>query len=135
SLFSHFYSFSHLSMLLSTISAGTGLLAAIYLINREKRLLTLEQGLLITVAVASLIYFNVSEILLCMLVLVVGYARREAILFWMGLVFLPVFIILYYYDVEMTLLAKSFSLMGTGLVLLAGKFYMDHRVTNQSRPS
>jgi uncharacterized membrane protein len=135
SLFSHFYGFSHLSMLLSTIIAGTGLLAAIYLINREKRLLTLEQGLLITVAVASLIYFNVSEILLSMLILVVGYARREAIFFWMGLVFLPIFIILYYYEVEMTLLAKSFSLMGTGLVLLAGKFYVDHRVINQSRQS
>lgn len=133
--FHHFFSGSLHSKFLGSVIMGAGLLTSISLINREKKKLTLEQGTLIIVAIALLVYFNVSQILLSLFIVTIGYARREALLFWAGLTFLPLFIIIYYHGVEMTLLAKSLSLMGTGFVLLAGKFYMDHRVINQSRHS
>lgn len=140
SLFSHvagisYFGYVHNLKTVNALIAGIALLAVIYLINREKKVLTLEQSLLIAIAVASLICLNVFEILLSIFVLTLGYARREAPFLWLGLTFLPLFIVMYYYEVEMTLLSKSLSLMGTGLILLAGKFYMDHRVINQSRHS
>ena len=133
--FHHFFSGSLHAKFLGSVIMGSGLLTSIYLINRDKKKLAPEQGILITAAIALLVYFNVSEILLSLLIVTLGYARRETLLFWAGLAFLPQFIFIYYYGVQMTLLAKSLSLMGTGLVLLAGKFYMDHRVINQSSHS
>lgn len=44
---------------------------------------------------------------------------------WVGLLALAYFLVLYYYDLNMTLLAKSFVLMGTGALFLGGLYLLN----------
>lgn len=54
-----------------------------------------------------------------LLVLVLGFRHGRRLLMGLALAFLALFLTLFYYNLNLTLLAKSFLLMGTGLALLA----------------
>lgn len=51
-------------------------------------------------------------------VLVIGFWRGERLLTALGLLFLPVFLIVFYYDLDITLLEKSFMLLAGGALML-----------------
>ena len=51
--------------------------------------------------------------------LALGFWRSERILTALGLLFVPVFIVVFYYDLQLTLLDKSLMLMAGGAALLA----------------
>jgi uncharacterized membrane protein len=55
------------------------------------------------------------------LVLLVGFSRGNRIVTALGALFLAGFISFYYYNLELSLLAKSFALMGSGVVLLGAR--------------
>ena len=59
--------------------------------------------------------------------LVLGYALGDRILLGVGFVFLPAFIVMYYYDLDVSLLAKSGILGATGAVLLGARWYLSTR--------
>lgn len=56
--------------------------------------------------------------------MVLGYAKHELLLLVMGGLLMPVFLFLYYYNLDFSLMAKSGVLVGSGLVLLAGRAYL-----------
>jgi hypothetical protein len=58
-------------------------------------------------------------ILAALIGLLLGFQRGNSLLLGLALAFLAVFLIGYYYNLNLTLLTKSFILMGTGLILLA----------------
>lgn len=56
-----------------------------------------------------------------------GYARDDRMLTALGLVFMPVFIVGYYYSLNTTLIVKSGVLFGSGAVLLIARAYLGTR--------
>ncbi|MFS8038932.1 DUF4401 domain-containing protein [Xanthobacter sp. AM11] len=56
-----------------------------------------------------------------LLVLIVGHALHDVALRVAGILALPVFLVLWYYGRDMTFLEKSATLVGSGLLLLAGQ--------------
>jgi uncharacterized membrane-anchored protein len=59
--------------------------------------------------------------------LIFGYATLDKALIAVGTVFFPVFIVVYYYDLQVDLASKSLLLLASGLVLLAGWFLLNRR--------
>jgi uncharacterized membrane protein len=58
-------------------------------------------------------------ILAAIIVLTVGFWRGNLLLMGLATAFLAGFLTAYYYNLDFTLLVKSFILMGTGVLLLA----------------
>lgn len=58
--------------------------------------------------------------------LLLGYGRAERPLLWLGFLFLVVFLGTFYYNLNMTLLAKSITLMSSGVALLAARVGLRH---------
>lgn len=63
-----------------------------------------------------------SAILVAIGLLVLGYALQERPALFLGTVLLPVFLTLYYYDLDQTLDRKAVILAGSGVILLAVRF-------------
>jgi len=57
-----------------------------------------------------------------------GHLERNVILKGLGLIFLPVYVIAFYYNLATTLLVKSFVLIGTGVVLWMIRWYLSRRI-------
>ena len=70
--------------------------------------------------------------LLAIMLLVLGYARHERPLLATGVALIPVFLFLYYYQLDLSLLQKSAALAGSGALLLAGRFYLRRRGWDKS---
>lgn len=56
-------------------------------------------------------------------VLLLGFHRRSVVLLGMAVLFVLVFGVGYYYDLQLSLLAKSLALLGSGLVLLGLRLF------------
>ena len=63
-------------------------------------------------------------VILSICLMVLGYAKHEKLLLLMGNLLMPVFIFLYYYNLDISLMAKSGVLVGSGIILLAGRGYL-----------
>ena len=63
-------------------------------------------------------------ILLAIMLMVLGYARHERLLLATGAALIPIFLFLYYYQLDLSLLQKSAALAGSGALLLAGRCYL-----------
>ncbi len=66
-------------------------------------------------------------ILLAITLLVLGYAKHELLSTVLGALLIPVFMWVYYYSIDVSLLQKSAILAGSGAVLLAGWGYLKYR--------
>lgn len=73
------------------------------------------------VGVVLLGFVGAPGILFALGVLIVGHARHDVALRVIGILALPGFLALWYWGRDMTLLEKSGALVGSGLVLLAGR--------------
>lgn len=60
--------------------------------------------------------------------LVLGFHRRSALLMGVAVVFILSFGAYYYYDLHVTLLAKSLALLGSGLVFLGARLFILRRM-------
>lgn len=69
-------------------------------------------------------FISAPGILLSIILMVLGYAKHEKIMITMGALLIPVFLFFYYYNLDVSLMDKSVVLIGSGLTLLAGRFYM-----------
>jgi hypothetical protein len=66
-------------------------------------------------------------VLLSIGLMIFGYARHDRLLLVAGGLLLPIFLTFYYYNLDLTLMLKSGILIGSGLLLLAGRAYMHYR--------
>ena len=66
-------------------------------------------------------------ILLAIGLMILGYAKHEKPLIIVSALLMPVFLFLYYYNLDISLMQKSGVLTGSGIVLLAGRLYLKHR--------
>ncbi len=71
--------------------------------------------------------FSNPGILAAVGLLVLGHALGDRICLVFGAVFLPVFIVIYYYSLNVDLAYKSWVLGGSGLVLLALRWFLSRR--------
>ena len=65
--------------------------------------------------------------LLAIGLMVIGYAKHEKPLIILGILLMPIFLFFYYYNLDISLMQKSGILTGSGIVLLAGRWYLKHR--------
>jgi len=62
-------------------------------------------------------------ILAAVAVTLLGHLERDTVLKRLGILFLPVYIACYYYNLDTTLLLKSLALIGSGLILWAARWH------------
>ncbi len=67
---------------------------------------------------------SVPGVVLAICLMILGYAKYEKYLWVIGMLFMPLFISLYYYELNTTLLIKSGILVGSGAILLMGWRYL-----------
>ena len=75
-------------------------------------------GVLLTLALLLVPAWGTPGILAAVLVLGVAFWRRNALLLGLAILFLLFFLGFYYYNLNLTLLVKSYILMGAGVILL-----------------
>ena len=94
---------------------------------------SLKQQPLIVASVGAVLLGVVSApgVLLSIGLMILGYAKHDKLLLTLGALLMPTFLCLYYYNLDVSLLTKSLILTGSGVVLLAGRFYLASKV--QSR--
>ena len=66
-------------------------------------------------------------LLVALALLVIGHASENRILEGLGLAFLPVFVVVFYYMLDVDLLTKSAILLASGAVLLAARHFAGRR--------
>lgn len=93
----------------------------------ESRTTRLEPMVLAVLAALLLGLVSSPGILAAAGLLVLGYHLRDNPLTALGLTFLPLYIILFYYNLNMPLNVKSLILAGSGVVLLGLRLYLKHR--------
>jgi len=72
----------------------------------------------LALALTALVWLGAGGIILALLFLLLGFSLQNRPILGLGLIMLPVFLIHYYYNLNLDLLAKSGVLIGSGLVLL-----------------
>lgn len=109
-----------------------GTIALLHLVSREfpsRRYEVLAAGSIGAIALAAL---GAPGVLLALGILALGYHRADRFITGLGAVQIPVFLFLYYYDLQATLIQKSGLLVLGGLVLLAGYGWISYRMRGQS---
>ncbi len=86
-----------------------------------------EPLILAVLATLAMACFTTPGILAAVGLMVLGYARRDLHLMGIGVIFFPVFIVVFYYDWQISLLVKSWIMAGSGAVLLAARQYLNLR--------
>lgn len=74
-----------------------------------------------TLLVALLLYQS-PGIIASIIVLILGFQQSNRVLMGLAIIFLTIFLIAFYYHLDITLLMKSITLMSTGLALLILRF-------------
>ena len=96
----------------------------------EWRALTRRPLLGAAVGVLLLGLISTSGLLLTIGVIILGYAHHHRLLVILSTLILPVVIIYYYYNMNLTLMEKSGVLVGSGFVLLLGRWYAKYNHQN-----
>lgn len=86
-----------------------------------------EPVLLACCASLFLGFISAPGILLSISLLILGYANHEKLLSLMGALLMIFFMIYFYYSLDLTLASKAAVLISSGMVLLAGRFYIKFR--------
>lgn len=86
----------------------------------------LKTGPLMLASLGAILLGIVSApgVILSICLMVLGYSKHENLMMMMGILLMPVFVFLYYYNLDTTLIAKSEILVASGVVLLAGRGYL-----------
>lgn len=72
----------------------------------------------LALVLAALVYLGLGGVLPALLYLLLGFSLQDRALLGLGLVLFPVFLVNYYYSLELDLLAKSGVLVASGVVIL-----------------
>lgn len=78
-----------------------------------------ESWMVLAVAATILLgIFSTPGILVVIGLLVLGYGLDEKMLTWLAYAFLPVFLVVFYYNLNIDLAYKSYIIAGSGAILL-----------------
>jgi hypothetical protein len=86
-----------------------------------------EPLMIAVLATVGLATFTTPGLLAALGLAVLGYARNDRYLLAIGIAFFPIFIVVSYYEWQMTLLAKSWVMIGSGAILLLARWYLSTR--------
>ncbi|MET0406668.1 MAG: DUF4401 domain-containing protein [Cystobacter sp.] len=86
-----------------------------------------EVTLLAGLALLAVVTLDSPGVIAALGVLMLGFHRRAVVLIGMAVIFVLVFGVSHYYDMKVSLLAKSLSLMGSGLLLLGARLFLLRR--------
>lgn len=118
----------------SRIALTLGLLALVtHAAGREN--LREEPVALALAATVLLGLFTAPGILAALGLLVLGYARRKGLLVGLGAISMAVFIVMFYYDLDLDLGTKSAVMAGSGLLLLAARAVLLRRPWARREPA
>lgn len=117
-----------LNLLIVKSIYGVSIFAVVLNLLRENNSFNLEILGLTLIGILLLSFFSPAGLLLALLCLILGYANHENSMSWIGLVFIPIFIVLYYYHLELSLLEKSIRLFLTGVTLIGSQIYIAWRM-------
>ena len=70
-------------------------------------------------------------VILSICLMVLGYDKHDNLLILMGIFLMPLFIFIYYYNLDTSLIVKSSLLIGSGIFLLAGRSYLSAKTLDQ----
>lgn len=115
----------------STLVLAAGLLALVGWLFHLRQQPVLSRPVLVLAVAVVLVAVLTREapgVLASLLVLAIGFDRHNRVLMGLALIALALYLGWFYYDLGLSLLYKSFLLMGTGIVLLAlrwgiGRFF------------
>ncbi len=116
------YSISFMSLLLTG-----GLIALLAWTAGGLHKLKTEPLLLASIVTVLLGIISIPGVLLSIALLILGYAQHEKPLTILGILLMPAFLFLYYYHLDVSLLQKSFILVGSGAILLIGRIYLQYK--------
>ncbi|MCA8941655.1 MAG: DUF4401 domain-containing protein [Planctomycetes bacterium] len=115
-----------------SVVCGVALLGAAEFAMRRAGWNSTLARVLLLVAVAGIGVLGAPGVLAVMFLAVLGYASFHERLAIVALLSLPLFVFEFYFALDVSLLAKAGTLVGTGLVLLAARFVMRRgRVPNR----
>jgi len=112
----------HISMI--NIGLSFGLIVSILSIANISKKLELEPLIIVIMGVIALGFLSATGILLALILLVLGRAKYDKFLYILGGLFLGIFLFFYYYSLSLTLAYKSAILVGSGILLLMGSWYV-----------
>lgn len=72
-------------------------------------------------------FVSIPGVMVSIGLLILGYAKHEKSLIAMGIMFMPLFLFHYYYSMDISLMQKSMILVGSGILLLLGGFYINYK--------
>ncbi|MDO8735509.1 MAG: DUF4401 domain-containing protein [Thermoleophilia bacterium] len=119
----------------SNIILAAGILFLLWWMADEGWSLISEPAAIVLAAVVALGFLTTPGILAGIALLMFGYALGDRFITFLGVVFLPVFLGFYYYDLNVDLLTKSGILAASGLILLACRFLLARRPWAEGEPS
>ena len=117
-------------MLANAFLAG-GLIALFAWVGGGIDTLTRPTMLLASLGAVLLALISAPALMLSIGLMVVGYAKHDRRLLILGALLMPVFLLTYYLNPDVSLLMKSVILTVSGVALLAGRFYLSY--TGKSR--
>jgi Domain of unknown function (DUF4401) len=92
-----------------------------------------EPVLIAVIGAILLGIFSTSGVILSICFMILGYGKHDKLLLLLGILLNPIFICLYYYNLKLTLMAKSWVLIASGFILLAGKSYLKLKGMDKER--
>jgi hypothetical protein len=106
------------------IGLSLGLMVSIAYVASISKKLELEPLIIAIMGAIALGFLSATGILLALILLVLGRAKYDHFLYILGGLFLGIFLFFYYYSLSLTLAYKSAILVGSGILLLIGSWYV-----------
>jgi len=111
----------NVSVALIAFAASLALYA--FLIGGWQKLKSLEHVIVIC-CIVILAVLGMHGVLFAIALMALGHMRHDRVLWVIGLIYLPVYLFLFYFSLDVTLLAKSYMLLGSGIFILAARFVL-----------
>lgn len=108
-------------------SLAIAIIALIAWAAGEVRKLKSEPLSMASVGAIMLGVISAPGILLSIGFMILGYAKHERLILLLSSILLPLFLFLYYYNLDLTLIKKSGILIANGVLILSGRIYMHYR--------
>lgn len=80
------------------------------------------QHMVVAASMAILAALSVHGVLLAVSLMAMGHVRHDRVLWVIGLIYLPLYLVAFYYTLDATLLTKSYMLIGSGIAILTVRY-------------
>jgi uncharacterized membrane protein len=115
---------------LAAVSAGVALAVVVLTVAQEHGARVGSEPVIVALlAVAALgaVTFHASGVLAALYALLLAFHRRSPVMLGVGVLFLVVFAVHFYFRMELTLLSRGLALLGSGALLFVAREYVRRR--------